>query len=193
MTVEGLKIREAGAGDASRIAGMHVRSWLNAYRSFAPAEYLESLDQDALRLSYWQPRLERPVEGSHAWIAFSSGIPAGFVNNEPPHEGAPAWEAVPDGIGWLDHIHLAPEFRGRGIGAALFRHALDALAAEDFREAVLWVYRDNTEARAFYERRGWQPDGTEVDKPFTWTNRDGTAGETTMAMVRYRGTTSPVA
>lgn len=190
MTNSDLKIREAGPGDASRIAGMHVRSWLQAYRSFAPAAYLESLDQDALRLSYWQPRLEQAAEGSRTWIAFSSGIPCGFVNNEPPHEGAPAWEEVPDGCGWLDHIHLAPEFRGRGIGQVLFRHALDALAADGFAEGVLWVYADNAEARGFYERMGWQHDGTEVDKPFRWVGRDGTPGETTMVMVRYRGATA---
>lgn len=189
MTTFDVSIREAVPGDASRIAGMHVRSWISAYRSFAPAAYLASLDQDVLRRSYWQPRLEASVPGSRTWIAFRSGVPAGFVNNEPPHQGAPAWEAVPDGCGWLDHIHAAPEFRGRGVGKALFRHALDALAVEGFREAVLWVYRDNAEARLFYERMGWQPDGVEVDKPFKWTGRDGTPGETIMAMVRYRGLT----
>lgn len=189
MTVDGLRIREAGPGDASRVAGMHVRSWLQAYRSFAPAEYLASLDQDAHRLGYWQPRLEAPREGSRTWIAFISGIPAGFVNNEPPHEDGAPTEAVPKGCGWVDHLHLAPEFRGRGVGAELFRQALDALASEGFREAVLWVYADNAEGRAFYERMGWKPDGTEASKTVTWTGRDGQPGSADLPMVRYRGTT----
>ncbi len=190
MTVEGLKIREATAGDASRIAGLHVRSWISAYRGFAPAEYLASLDQDGLRLSYWQPRLEAAAEGSRTWLAFVSGIPAGFVNNERPRpDGAPT-EAVPNGSGWLDHIHLAPEFRGRGVGQALFSQALEALAAEGFREAVLWVYTDNAEARAFYERQGWQADGTTADKILKWTGRDGVAQTATLGMLRYRGRTA---
>jgi len=190
MTVEGLKIREAVGGDASRVAGIHVRSWITAYRAFAPADYLASLDQDALRLSYWQPRLEAAAEGSHTWIAFLSGIPAGFVNIEHPRsDGAPT-EAVPKGCGWLDHIHLAPEFRRRGVGQALFRHALDALADEGFREAVLWVYADNTEARAFYEHLGWGADGTIADKILTWTGRDGKAQTAALGMLRYRGKTA---
>lgn len=185
-----LKIREANAGDASRIAGMHVRSWLVAYRSFAPAEYLASLDQDAHRLAYWQPRLEAARPGSRTWIAFLSGIPAGFVNNEPPHEDAAPTEAVPDGVGWLDHIHLAPEFRGRGVGQALFRTSMDALAAEGFAEAVLWVYADNAEARAFYERMGWAPDGAEAKKTWRWTSPEGAARQATVSMLRYRGKTA---
>lgn len=184
-----LSIREAGPGDASRVASIHVRSWIVAYRSFAPIEYLNSLDQDGHRLAYWQPRLEAAVPGSRTWIAFLSGIPAGFVNNEPPHEDASPTEAVPEGCGWLDHLHIAPEFRGRGVGRALFRLALDALAEEGFEEAVLWVYADNAEARAFYERMGWHPDGTEEDKVLRWT-RDGAPAEATVVMVRYRGPTA---
>jgi len=189
VTVEGLKIRDATAGDASRIAGLHVRSWIVAYRSFAPADYLASLDQDALRLSYWQPRLEAAAEGSRTWLAFVSGIPAGFVNNEPSRPDGSPTEAVPKGCGWLDHIHLAPEFRGRGVGQALFSQALEALAAEGLREAVLWVYADNAEARAFYERQGWQADGTVAAKVLKWTGRDGKPATATLGMLRYRGKT----
>ena len=185
-----LKIREAGPGDASRIAGLHVRSWISAYRAFAPQAYLDSLDQDALRLSYWQPRLEAAAPGSRTWRAFLAGIPAGFVNNEPPHIDAGPTEAVPDGVGWLDHLHVAPEFRSRGVGAALTRVALDALASEGFEDAVLWVYADNTEARRFYEREGWAPDGVSADKALKWIGRDGRAGKATLGMVRYRRKTA---
>lgn len=193
MSVEGVSIRPAGPGDASRIAGIHVRSWINSYRDFAPAEYLASLDQDGHRLAYWQPRLEASRPGSRTWIAFLSGIPAGFVNNEPPHEAALPTEVVPDGVGWLDHLHVAPEFRGRGVGQVLFRVSLDALAEAGFREAVLWVYADNAAARAFYERQEWRLDGTEAPRVLRWTGRDGRPGEVTLTMVRYRGSTAPSA
>lgn len=190
-TSSGLKIRDAGPGDASRIAGIHVRSWISAYRAFAPQAYLDSLDQDALRLSYWQPRLEASAAGSRTWMAFLSGIPAGFVNNEPPHPDGGPTEAIPDGVGWVDHLHVAPEFRGRRVGAALLRTALDALAGEGFAEAVLWVYADNADARRFYEREGWAPDGATADKALRWTGRDGKAATATLGMVRYRRQTAP--
>ena len=59
MTDSPLVIREATQGDASRIAGIHVRSWRDAYRSFVPQAYLDTLDQDAHRIGYWQPLLDR--------------------------------------------------------------------------------------------------------------------------------------
>lgn len=191
VTTSELKIREAGPGDASRIAGIHVRSWLQAYRPFAPAAYLESLDQDALRLSYWQPRLEHPREGSQTWIGFVAGIPIGFVNNEPRKDDPAPTEVVPGGCGWLYHIHLAPEFRGRGLGRSLFEHSIRAFAEAGTAEAVLWVYRDNESSRAFYERMGWSPDGLEAEKQLSWTGRDGRPGEAALVMVRYRGKTAP--
>ncbi len=37
----------------------------------------------------------------------------------------------------------------------------DFLLAKWFDSAVLWVHPPNQRARRFYERRGWQTDGTE--------------------------------
>lgn len=98
-------------------------------------------------------------------------------------------QVVPGGLGWIDHLHVAPEFRGRGVGFALFRHALESLASEGFSEAVLWVYEANVIARSFYDRTGWALDGTTADKRLTWVGRDGVPGEATLTMVRYRGST----
>jgi GNAT superfamily N-acetyltransferase len=185
-----LRVRDAGPGDASRIASIHVRSWKDAYRSFAPAAYLESLEVDPHRVSYWQPLLERSDPGYRAWLATWSGIPAGYANVEPAEQGGDPSREVPAGLGWIDHIHVAPEFRGRGVGAALFRHALAHLASEGFSEAALWVYEENALARAFYDRFGWTTDGAHAAKRIRWVGRDGAPDEADMAMVRYRGTTA---
>ncbi|MEX2032661.1 MAG: hypothetical protein WEA81_07320, partial [Dehalococcoidia bacterium] len=75
----GLVIRRAEPGDASRIAGIHVRSKRSAYAAFMPAAYLASLDQDGHRLERWQPYFEAGHPDNLAWIAFVSGIPAGIV------------------------------------------------------------------------------------------------------------------
>ena len=42
--------------------------------------------------------------------------------------------------------------------------ALDAMRAQGWRRAVLWVLRDNAHARAFYERGGWTPTGAEREE-----------------------------
>lgn len=53
-------------------------------------------------------------------------------------------------------LYVLPERAGRGIGSKLLDVALDALAAEGFERAYLWVLADNVPAPAFYERRGLQ-------------------------------------
>ena len=49
---------------------------------------------------------------------------------------------------------------GTGVGAALMRQALADMRARGYRAALLWVLDANDRARRFYERFGWQPDGT---------------------------------
>lgn len=53
--------------------------------------------------------------------------------------------------GWIDHLYVAPEARRRGIGAALLADALTGAA-----ETHLWAFQQNTAARAFYRRFGFE-------------------------------------
>jgi GNAT superfamily N-acetyltransferase len=50
----------------------------------------------------------------------------------------------------LHDLYVAPDSQGRGVGSALFDRVREA-RPEGFR---LWVFRDNTPARRFYEARG---------------------------------------
>ncbi len=51
---------------------------------------------------------------------------------------------------FLEHIYVAPEHQGRGIGTELFKRAQERRPA-GFR---LWVFQRNEGARRFYERHG---------------------------------------
>jgi putative acetyltransferase len=50
----------------------------------------------------------------------------------------------------LQHLYVAPDAQGRGVGSALFDMARRRRTAG----FELWVFRDNDRARAFYEARG---------------------------------------
>jgi len=69
-------------------------------------------------------------------IAEEDGNPVGFV----------AFEGD-----WLSALYVLPDWWGRGIGGLL----LDLAGPV----SSLWVLEDNHQARGFYERRGWSPDG----------------------------------
>jgi RimJ/RimL family protein N-acetyltransferase len=61
--------------------------------------------------------------------------------------------------------------------------ALQRLADDGYSEAVLWVFEANAQARGFYERFGWRPDGaTEI-----FERGGGQAVET----IRYRRSLNP--
>ncbi|QQR41278.1 GNAT family N-acetyltransferase [Devosia rhizoryzae] len=52
--------------------------------------------------------------------------------------------------GWIDHLYLHPDCRGRGIGEALVRQAMSRQ-----ERLQLWCFADNHPARRFYERLGF--------------------------------------
>lgn len=52
----------------------------------------------------------------------------------------------------IDHLYVLPEFHGCGAGSAL----LDAALLQCDPEVWLWVFQENSQARAFYERKGFK-------------------------------------
>ena len=58
--------------------------------------------------------------------------------------------------GYLHHLAVAPEFRRQGIGAALTEHCLTGLRALGIAKCHLFVFSENAEGRAFWERIGWR-------------------------------------
>lgn len=57
-------------------------------------------------------------------------------------------------------LGLMPEYRGRGIGAALMTAALERAWAKGFTRIELTVRTDNVRAKRLYERLGFNVEGT---------------------------------
>ena len=75
-----------------------------------------------------------------AWVAEADGAVAGFayVDEE-----------------WLDELWVRKRFQGRGIGAALVRHAETLMRDAGVSRARLSVLQANARAIALYRRLGW--------------------------------------
>jgi GNAT superfamily N-acetyltransferase len=53
--------------------------------------------------------------------------------------------------GWVEHLHVDPDWTGQGLGSVLVDLAKERCAAG----LDLWTFQTNTGARRFYERHGF--------------------------------------
>jgi len=57
--------------------------------------------------------------------------------------------------GYIQHLAVAPELRGRGVGDKLVELCLDALKLQGIVKSHVHVLGDNGAGRAFWSNRGW--------------------------------------
>ncbi|HMS85850.1 MAG TPA: GNAT family N-acetyltransferase [Nitrospira sp.] len=58
----------------------------------------------------------------------------------------------------LNHLYLAPQFRGQGLGTALILDGLQRIRRSEEQKFVLDVFYDNPRARAWYRSWGMSPE-----------------------------------
>jgi GNAT superfamily N-acetyltransferase len=148
-------IRQATPADAPALAEVHVRSWQWAYRGQLPDEYLDGLsDTLERRVAARRAELANLPPDHRWWVVEQDGQIVGFAITQPSRDAD-----APPMVAEVALIYLLPEEAGKGIGRALFAHAVMDLRERGYRQAILWVLEGNTRARRFYEAAGWQPDG----------------------------------
>jgi GNAT superfamily N-acetyltransferase len=138
--------RSAGPGDAGVIARLHAESWRRHYRG----AYSDSfLDGDVLedRLSVWTKRLCSPEAESRTILAERAGELVGFAHTVLDEDDA--WGSL------IDNLHVTYGLKRQGIGTRLLAIAAQQVAERSPLSGMyLWVLEQNTDAQAFYARRG---------------------------------------
>jgi RimJ/RimL family protein N-acetyltransferase len=162
-------IRAATVEDAAGIAEAHVVSWQAAYRGLLPQSLLDGLSVER-RTTQWQQTIPSANWDIHV-AADRDGHVGGFIAAGPSRDND-----ADKTVGELMTIYLRPELWSLGIGGRLHAAGLASMATR-FEQATLWVLDSNARSRAFYERKGWQPDGT--------VKRDA-IGDAEVVEVRYR-------
>jgi ribosomal protein S18 acetylase RimI-like enzyme len=133
---------------------MHVASWRETYAGIVPDAMLTSLSVVS-RTAMWDRIMREPtMSGSTVvHIAELDGKVIGFGSC-----GSQRSENLKDRgyEGEISAIYVLRAFQGHGVGARLLFKMASDLLARGFPAASLWVLRDNTTARRFYERYGAQ-------------------------------------
>jgi GNAT superfamily N-acetyltransferase len=107
--------------------------------------------------------LKRPVGDAFTYVAEIDGSFAGYC-----YVAAPSRESdVGPDVAELVAMYVEPEHWRKGAGEALMRAAMERLSGLPYAEAVLWTFKENARAIAFYEGQGWSPDGSEKIHPRT--------------------------
>ncbi|MGV9405490.1 N-acetyltransferase family protein [Streptomyces sp. NPDC003667] len=151
-----LRIRPMALDDCGRVSEIRVRGWRHAYRGLMPQPYLDGLsaERDAERRRTWFTRGDGAVVNL---VAERAGEVIGWAAYGPYRDGE-----VRTGDAELYALYLDPEHLGTGAGRALLTESAERCAG--YPRMFLWVLKENTRARRFYERAGFRWDGAE--EPF---------------------------
>lgn len=147
-------IRRANVADADDIARVNLLGWQVGYAGQLPEEYLRGLSLPT-RQQRWRTRLATEERQDQVLVAVDSDEVIGFASTGPSRDHEADKET-----GELYALYVHPHHWSRGIGAALNDGAVAALQQAGHSEAIVWVLRSNSRAQRFYERNGWNYDGT---------------------------------
>lgn len=162
-------LRQADHKDARAIAEVHVSSWQTTYAGQVPESYLHELSVPQ-REAAWTEAL---ADSSHKIIvAEEGGEVHGFISFGPSRDA----DANPS-VGEIYAIYLLENYKGCGVGIALWNEALRSLKQRSCNEVTLWVLDTNNAARRFYTRVGMLPDGA---------TKSEAIGEQKVIELRYR-------
>jgi len=149
--VDTMTIVEATLADAPAIAALHAASWRSAYRGMLPDAFLDG-PIEGNRLEHWTHRMSLASPRRYVLSAVTHGRLFGCACVFAAAD--PEWGAL------LDNLHVAPDAKGRGIGARLLGGALEWVRATSRDDRMhLWVFDANEPARRFYDRQGGRVTG----------------------------------
>lgn len=152
-------LRPMAAADADAVAALHAASWRSAYRGVFTDAYLDQ-EADTERRQAWRDRLQSSAAGAD-WGLVAEGEAGrllGFAYVMPAHD--PVWGD------YVDALHVAPDFKGGGVGRRLMQGVAQGLRRSGSdRSLYLWVLDANTAARAFYERLGAEVTDLQLSEP----------------------------
>lgn len=148
-----VSVRVAWAEDAEAIARLQLRAWQVLYAALLPAEAL-ALDPDRAAAT-WRSSLATPGDArNRVLVALERNRVVGFAVTTPASD--PDCDPIADAE--LSELTVEPGERGKGHGSRLLQAAVETMAADRFRRAVLWAVASDDALRTFLTGAGWAPD-----------------------------------
>lgn len=145
-------IRPAVVDDADGIASVKVLSWQQGYKGIVPDHELDAMSASK-HVVRWREILNR--SDSVTWIAVSREEVLAFASIGPCRDAD-----MPPGSAELWALYVSPDHWRCGIGARLWSEMKITVIPPAAPIVSVLVLADNERARRFYEKQGFQADGT---------------------------------
>ena len=137
--------------DVPRVAEIHVFGWRAAYRGIVTDEFLFNEMLVSKRISVFDNSVHNNTEETYV---FDDGIIRSFLTI-----GTCRDSDKPDCFE-LWGIYVDPFMQRQGIGSKMVRFCEERAVERGFKAICLWVLEGNKNARGFYEKLGYLPDGS---------------------------------
>lgn len=157
--VDSLNVRPAILLDAKGIAAIHMQTWQSAYKGHMPDSFLSNFSLEET-IKTWTGKLEQTEPGTQYFVAELDGMIVGFCTVGPSRD-----DDRDITTGELDAIYVGEQYEQQGAGSRLLTKGLEWLRGQGYKKATLWVLESNAKARAWYEAKGWEPDGKTKIEP----------------------------
>lgn len=140
-------IRNVISGDEKELAYIQTESWKEAFKHILSEELLKTYTDKNRSMKMYKRLIDEGI--GHGYILEVNGNPHCIA----------WWDKARDedmfGYAELICIHsLCNQWR-KGYGTKLMRKILEDMKAKGYDKVLLWVFRDNYQARMFYEKLGF--------------------------------------
>ena len=146
-------ILEAHIENTLEIARIHVYTWRAAYKGIMPESYLNNLSIEK-RKKRWEELL---LDSNRRTLITTDerGEIIGWSSFGPSRDS--------DGSEFAElyAIYILPDHWGKGYGRNLMLASEKMINIQGFSKITLWVLKENTRTRRFYENSGYLHDGKE--------------------------------
>lgn len=144
-------IRTANSEDLSALVAIFRDCWNISYADLLPEDVRDAMTVEAAK-DLWKGAVEAHPDRK-TLVLEADGEVAGMarIGKDPEDSNR----------GHLFSLYISPRFGGKGLGKSLLNEALNSLVADGFNELSLWVFKENTTAKALYEKLGFQPNQRE--------------------------------
>lgn len=140
--------------DLFRLRELSERLFFETYSGKCSPDDLNEYISKAFSTEKIREELSCPYSGF--WFIYADGALSGYLKlNE-----APAQNDIndPDSLE-IERVYVDGKMRGKGLGAALIRHACETALKRGKKYVWLSVWERNTGATGFYENQGFERSG----------------------------------